>query len=81
MEPEVMRELVLGWKRPDVDVSSVAAADLFGVEHSRVCEIELPLAQLTLSGAEDMSWRNVERSSLTATRPSINRDGVRVRSL
>ncbi|MGZ5441096.1 MAG: hypothetical protein ACXW5U_05020 [Thermoanaerobaculia bacterium] len=27
MEPELMRELVLGWKRPDVDVPSVAAAD------------------------------------------------------
>lgn len=44
MEPELMRELVLGWKRPDVDVPSVAAADLFGAEHSRICEIELPLA-------------------------------------
>ena len=28
MEPELMRELVLGWKRPDVDGPSVAAADL-----------------------------------------------------
>jgi hypothetical protein len=44
MEPELMRELVLGWKRPDVDVPSVAAADLFAAEHSRICEIELPLA-------------------------------------
>ena len=39
-----MRELVLGWRRPDIDVPSVAAADLFGAEHSRICEIELPLA-------------------------------------
>ena len=39
-----MRELVLGWKRPDVDGPAVAAADLFGAEHSRICEIELPLA-------------------------------------
>jgi hypothetical protein len=40
----LMRELVLGWRRPDIDVPSVAAADLFGAEHSRICEVELPLA-------------------------------------
>ena len=39
-----MAELVLGWKRPDVNWPSVAAADLFGAEHSCICEIELPLA-------------------------------------
>jgi hypothetical protein len=44
MERELMRELVLGSKRPDADVPSVAAADLFGAERSRICEIELTLA-------------------------------------
>lgn len=44
MEPELMRELVLGWKRPDVDVPSIAAADLFGTEQPRICEIPLALA-------------------------------------
>jgi integrase len=39
IEPEL-----LGWKRPDVDAPSVAAADLFGAEHPRICELELPLA-------------------------------------
>ena len=42
MEPELKRELVLGWKRPDVDVAAIAAADLFGTEQ-RICEIELPV--------------------------------------
>ena len=40
MEPDLMREPVLGWRRPDVDRPSVAAADL-STEHSRICEIEL----------------------------------------
>ncbi len=38
-----MRELVLGWKRPDVDVASVAAADLFGADQPRICD--MPLAR------------------------------------
>jgi integrase len=44
MEPELMRELVLGWKRPDVDVPSVASAELFGAEQPRICDMPLALA-------------------------------------
>jgi len=64
-----MWELVLGWKRPDVDGPSVAAVDLFGAEHSRILRDRASSRQLTR--ARDMSCRNVERSSLTATRRSI----------
>jgi integrase len=44
MEPELMRELVLGWKRPDVDVPSIASAELFGAEQPRICDMPLALA-------------------------------------
>lgn len=43
IEPDLMRELVLGWKRPDVDVASVAAADLIGADQPRICD--MPLAR------------------------------------
>jgi hypothetical protein len=39
-----MRELVLEWKRPGVDVASVAAADPFGTDQGRICDASLPLA-------------------------------------
>jgi hypothetical protein len=45
MEPELMHELVLGWKRPDVGVPSVAAANLSAPSRWRISEIELPLAE------------------------------------
>jgi hypothetical protein len=38
MDPELMRELVLGWKRPDVDIPAIAAVDLGAAE--RICDIE-----------------------------------------
>jgi len=44
MEPELMRELVLGWQRPDVDVPSIASAELFGSEQPRICDMPLALA-------------------------------------
>jgi len=44
MEPDLMRDLVLGWARPNVDVASVAAADLFGSDHGRICDVEFPIA-------------------------------------
>ena len=44
IEPELMQELVLGWKRPDVDVPSLASADLFGAEQARICDLPATLA-------------------------------------
>lgn len=46
MEPDLMRELVLGWARPNVDVASVAAADLFGSDHGCICAVTLRHASL-----------------------------------
>jgi integrase len=44
IEPEVMQELVLGWKRPDVHIPSLASADLFGAEQTPICSTPVALA-------------------------------------
>ena len=44
IEPEVMQELVLGWKRPDVHIPSLASAELFGAEQTPICKPALALA-------------------------------------
>ncbi len=43
VEPELMQELVLGWKRPDVHIPSLASVDLFGVEQTPICRAPLAL--------------------------------------
>jgi len=43
IEPELMQELVLGWKCPDVRIPPLAAADLFGVEQTPICSAPLVL--------------------------------------
>jgi hypothetical protein len=43
-EPELMQELVLGWKRPDVHIPSLASADLFGAEQTPICSTPLTRA-------------------------------------
>lgn len=44
IEPEVMQELVLGWKRPNVHVPSLASAELFGADPTPICSAPLALA-------------------------------------
>jgi len=44
IEPELMQELVLGGKRPDVHIPSVASAELFGADPAPICSAPLALA-------------------------------------
>ena len=44
IEPELMQELMLGWKRPDVHIPSLASAELFGTEQTPICKAALALA-------------------------------------
>lgn len=39
-----MRKLVLRWSRPNIDLASIAATDVFGGDHGRICETSLALA-------------------------------------
>ncbi len=43
IEPELMQERVLGWKRPDVHIPSLASAELFGADPTPICSALLAL--------------------------------------